>query len=129
MQHFIAAATLLTRLRQLPWLALMMRSAATCPISRPHIMHNYRLPHERLGIRRPFLSDLELSMWLRDSRVGTRRTFERRSRRLQLLCFVQFGVVAARLCSVELNVRFIYVSMIRRCLSARGVDLLLNSHC
>ncbi len=130
MQHFTAAAALLTRLRQLPWLALMMHSAATCPIFRPQIMHNHRLPHEWLGIRRPFLSALEISMWLRDGRVGTRRTFERRSRRLQLLCFMQFGVVAARLCSVEQNFDFrvIYVSMIRRCLSARGVDLLLNRH-
>jgi hypothetical protein len=128
MQHFIAAATSLTRFRQLPWLALMMHAAATSPVSGLQSMRHHRLPHQRLGFKRPFLSALELSMWLRGSSTGARRTFERRTRRLRLLCIVQFGVVAARLCFAEKNF-YMCVCVIRRCLSARGVWRLLDGDC
>ena len=128
MQHFIAAAASLTRFHQLPWLALMLRAAATSPIFGLQPMRKRRQPHERLGFKRPFLSALELSMWLRDSSPGTRRTFERRAQRLRLLCIVQFGVVAARLCFAEQNF-YMCVAVIRRCLSARGVWRLLDGDC
>ena len=128
MQHFIAAAASLTRFHQLPWLALMMRAAATSPIFGLQSMRNRRVPHERLGFKRPFLSALELSMWLRDSSTGTRRTFERRAQRLRLLCIVQFCVVSSRLCFAEQNF-YMCVAVIRRCVSARGVWRLLDGDC
>ena len=127
MQHFIAAAAAsLTRFHQLPWLALMMRAAATSPIFGLQSMRNRRLPHERLGFKRPFLSALELLMWLRGSCSGTRRTFERRTRIMRLLCIVSFRVVADRFAKQDFKIIF---EVIRRCLSARGVWRLLDGDC
>ncbi len=122
MQHFIAAAASLTRFRQLPWLALMMRATVTSLES----MRNHRLLHQLLGFKRPFLSALELSMWLRGSCLGTRRAFERRTRRLRLLCIVPFCAVADRFAKQNFK---IISEVIRRCLSARGVWRLLDGDC
>ncbi len=123
---------LLTLLWQLPWLALMLRAAAACPIfsfGRHNIQARHSQLHALLCIR-PFHSAHELAMWLwRDIGLEARGTQKRQ--RLQLLCFVQRVVVVSRLClcnhlDSHLDAAVFCRFIIRRCLSARDADHLLR---
>ena len=113
---------------QLPWLSQMMHAAAACPIFGFRHTHNQLQPLAWLSIR-PFLSAPQLAMWLRDTTSNSRRKLSNRSRR-RLLCFVQLGVVASRLCffsdtNVQRSWRWVFdffKIIIRRCLSVRGVN-------
>jgi ubiquitin len=116
------------RNHQLPWLAQMMHAAAACPIFDCQHTCNQLQPLAWLGIQ-PFLSAPQFAMWLCDTTSNSRRKLSNRSRR-QLLCFVQLGVVASRMCFFahfhsNFQRRFFKI-IIRRCLSVRGVNLLLN---
>ena len=122
-----AAAILLTLSRQLPWLALMLRAAAACPIFAHH--PQYLQLHAQLRLR-PFYSTHEFAVWLwHAERSGDGRS-TCRSQRLQLLCFVQFGIVAARVCWSNMlhggHSAPFRCLIIRRCLSTCGADRLLR---
>ncbi len=129
MRRVTAAASPRSLLPQLPWLAQMMHAAAACPIFGCRHTRNQLQPLAWLGIQ-PFLSAPQLSRWLCDTTSNSRRKLSNRSRR-RLLCFVQLGVVASRMCFFahsNIQRRFSIFSkiIIRRCLSVRGVNLLLN---
>ena len=115
---------------QLPWLSQMMHAAAACPIFGSRHTHNQLQPLAwRLGIR-PFLSAPQLARWLCDTTSNSRRKLSNRSRS-RLLCFVQLGVVASRMCffsdtNVQRWVFNFFKIIIRRCLSERGVNVVLN---
>ena len=117
-----------SHLPQLPWLAQMMHAASACPIFGCRHPHNQMQPHAWLGIR-PFLSAPELSRWLCDTASNSRRKLSNRSRR-RLLCFVQLGVVASRMCFFsDTYVQRLFIKIIiRRCLSVRGVNLVLDRY-
>jgi hypothetical protein len=107
----------------------MMHAAAACPIFGSRHTHNQLQPLAwRLGIR-PFLSAPQLAMWLCDTTSNSRRKLSNRSRR-RLLCFVQLGVVASRMCFFSgTNVQKVfYKIIIRRCLCVRGVNLVLDRY-
>ncbi len=135
-QRCKSAVIWLTLLWQLPWLALMLRAAAACPIF-SFGRHNMQTRHSQLHALlciRPFHSAHELAMWLwRDNGFGACRGTQKRQR-LRLLCFVQRVVVVSRLClcnhldshrDAAVFCRFI----IRRCLSARDANHLLRILC
>ena len=135
-QRCKSAAILLTLLWQLPWLALMLRAAAACPIFGfgRHTMqahHSlYSQLHALLRIR-PFHTPRELAMWLwRDDGLVACRDTQKRQR-LQLLCFVQHGVIVARLCfhkqrDNDRDAAVFCRCIIRRYVSTRGADHLLR---
>ena len=123
-QRCKAAAMLLTLSRQLPWLALMLRAAAARPIFWHHSQHLQLQAQLRIRL---FHSAHEPTVWLRCAeRSGDCRS-TCRGQRLQLLCFVQFGIVAARACLSSSGLSApLCCFIIRRCLSTRGADRLLR---